>query len=775
MRRIRRDRAILAGVSLLALLAGGAYAQDRDHDRGEHKKGDDSTVVIVTAMKRSQSTLAVPAAVTAISGNELKAEGITQVDDIQNVAPSVNVSRNGFGIATNIRGVTTTDQTSKGEQGVAFNIDGIYYGRPIQQGTAFFDVQRVEVLRGPVGTLYGKASTGGAMNIITNKPSLTGFDANATVDVASFNTRRIDGMINIPLGDKWAIRVAASDNKRDGYLTPVGGTAANGFYTSANGLPALNDEDDQSARFAVLFKPNDDLSVRVTATGGHIGGYGLGEGVGDIMDAAGDKGKAALGIVPDPIVTKQDNNFLNFDGEVDYRLGAVAITYQAAAEHFNAHDPVPSTYNPVANDYDDVPPLPLYYQLSDNRWNLHTVSHELRFANADAGPIDYVIGANYVKENIHEASHAWNVPVASPLDTSTWGNALDFLNKTIHSSVGLFGQATWHATSNLDLVLGLRESDDKLTRVGVSAIGPVDFMGNPWLDAAGHVCAYPAQCIGTPNDGSFESKKLTYRAGMNYHLSQTDMIYGSVSTGYKAGGFNDYDPRTGGPTPYAPESMTAYEVGYKGKPLGNLVYSTSLFYYDYQGDQISSRVIINGTTVVYTRLVPATIEGWENELNYRLSSHTELGLSTTMERSKYKRLMAGIFEDTDWAGKSLDQTPDLAATGKIMHRFDLPGGATLRARGLVKYSSGYELSDFVNAVQFKQKPFTRSDFSLTFEPAHGHYSLEAYVQNIENKIQKVGPPENYQLNLATFQVTPNSTTFPVSMPRVFGVRLSVYY
>src|SRR5262249_9440478 len=157
-------------------------------------------------------------------------------------------------------------------------------------------------------------------------------------------------------------------------------------------------------------------------------------------------------------------------------------------------DPVPSTYNPVANDYDDVPPLPLYYQLSDNRWNLHTVSHELRFSNADAGPIDYVIGANYVKEDIHEASHAWNVPVASPFDTSTWGNALDFLNTTIHSSVGIFGQATWHATSRLDLVLGLRDSDDKLTRVGVSAIGPMNFDGpvpTPWYDAAGHLCTYP--------------------------------------------------------------------------------------------------------------------------------------------------------------------------------------------------------------------------------------------------------------------------------------------
>ncbi len=774
MKRSKGSRAVLAGASALAILAGTAHAQDQ----APKTKSDDSTVVIVTAMKRSQSTLAVPAAVTAITGTELKAAGVTQIDDIQNIAPSVNISRNGFGIATNIRGVTTTDQTSKGEQGVAFNIDGVYYGRPIQQGTAFFDVQRVEVLRGPVGTLYGEASTGGAINIITNKPSLKAFDASASVDIGSYNTRKIEGMINLPLNDQWAARLAVSDDKHDGYLTPVNGTQAQGFFVPAKGLPALNDEDDESARLAVLYKPSDDLSVRVTATGGHIGGYGLGEGVGDIMDAAGDKGKAALGIVPDPIVTQQDNNFLNFDGEVNYRLGGVAITYQAAVEHFNAHDPVPSTYNPTANDYNDVPPLPLYYQLSDNNWNLHIISHEIRLSNADSGPIDYVVGANFVRESTLEASHAWNVPVATPFDTSTWQNALDFPDKNIHTATGIFGQATWHATSAFDLVLGLRESQDKLTRVGSSAIGPMNFdtpVPTPWLDANGNLCAYPAQCIGNPTNVSFKSSKMTYRVGANYHLSPTDMVYGSIATGFKAGAFNDYDPRVGGPAPYAAEDMTAYEVGYKGKPLRNLVYSTSLFYYDYKGDQISSRVNFNGTQVVYTRLVPAVIEGWENELNYRVSSHTNLNLSTTMEHSKYRHFITGFNQDVDWTGKSLDQTPDLAATGAATHTFDLPGGASLKARGSIKYSTGYELSDFVNAVQFKQKPFTRSDASLTYEPANGHYSLEIYVQNIEDKIQKVGPPENYQLNFATFTVTPNSTTFPVSMPRVIGVRLNVNY
>ena len=760
---------LCAGASLLAL-AAHAQAQTTAPAPGAKKADTDSTVVVVTAFKRSQSTLAVPAAVDAISGNDLKTAGVTKIDDVQNVAPSVNVSRNGFGISTNIRGVTTTDTTSKGEQGVSFSIDGVYYGRPIQQGLAFFDVQRVEVLRGPAGTLYGKASTGGAINVITNKPSLSGFDASATFEYGNYDTRRMQAMVNMPLSDKWAIRAAISTNERDGYLTPTNGTVANGYYTSAAGLPKLNDEDNSTGRFSVLYKPYSDMTFRVTATGGHVGGYGLGEAEGDVIDAS-NGGKGALDVLPNPMRAGNiDDNFNNLDGEWDFKLGGINVSYLAAYEHFHAHDPIPSEDNPRANDFSGYGQA--LYQLSDNQWNLHTVEHELRFSNADSGPIDYVIGLNYVRENINENSHVWNSPVATYTDTSTWQNALDFVNKTTHTSAGLFGQATWHATSKIDLVLGLRESEDELTRFGNSAIGNMNYNVVPpsvWLDPQGKVCHYPNACIGTPNNGDYKSSKLTYRAGMNYHLSSTDMLYGSIATGYKAGGFNDYDPRVFGPTPYAPEEMTAYEVGYKGKPMANLTYTTSVFYYDYKGDQISSRLLVNGSTLVFTRLVPATIYGWENEFAYRVSANTNLSLATTMEHSEYKTFMAGALQNVDWKGKSLDSTPDLAFTAGVNHTVDLSGGSQLKLRAFTKYSSGYYLSDFVNAVQFKQKAFTRSDASVTWFPANPHYNVELFVQNIEDKVQKVGAPENYVVGV------PNSTTFPISTPRFYGVRLNLQY
>jgi iron complex outermembrane receptor protein len=751
MTRIRKQWLWLAGVSALAVAAASASAQDKTS-----RKDDDATVVVVTAMKKSQTTLAVPAAVTALSGADLKAAGVNTVDDIQNIAPSVTISRNSFGVNTSIRGVTTTDTTSKGEQGVAFNIDGVSYGRPIQQGLAFFDVNRVEVLRGPQGTLYGKSSTGGVINLITNAPSLSGFDANATFDFGNYNARRFSGMVNIPLSDKWALRAAASVNKRDGFLTPANGAAADGFHASADGLPARNDEDNEAGRLSLLYKPSDDVKWRITATGGHVGGYGPGEGVGDIMDAAGESGKAALDILPNPVTRRKDDNFINLDSELDFRLGGVAVTYVGGYQHFNAYDPVPTNNNPLAN-YAGAGPFQPLYVLGDNRWNVHTVSHEIRFSNAEPGVLDYVIGANYIRENIQENSHVWNIPLADPNDTSTWFNARNFLNSTSHASAGLFGQLTWHTTSKLDLILGLRESKDDLTRWGMSAIGLI----------AG--CSYPDTCAGSPNNGSADATKLTYRAGVDYHLNATDMIYGSIATGYKAGGFNDYDPTTFGISVYAPESMTAYELGYKGRPFQGATYSTSVFYYDYTGDQISSRIIISGTAVLYTRLVPAKLYGWEHEFTYRVSANTNISLAATFEHSEYKTFMAGIAQNTDWSGQSLDRTPDLSATANLNHSIDLPGGALLKFHGAVKYSSSYLLSDFVNAVHFKQKAFTRSDVNFTYVPAQGHYSIELYATNLENKVQKVGIPETYKAGVV------NATTFPISTPRFVGMRLNLNY
>ena len=715
--------------------------------------------VVVTATKRSETVEKIPEAITVLGGQDLRTEGINSVSDLQNLAPGVNIGRDVFGVNINIRGVTTTDTTSKGEQGIAYNVDGIFIGRPREQGLSLFDIDRIEVLRGPQGTLYGKSSTGGAINVITNKPSLDGASATARVEFGNFNTKRADVAVNLPLSDTLAFRAAGNFNQRDGFLRPIDGTQNEGFYTSARGFPAKNDEDDRTGRFALLWRPSAEFSARLTATLGHVGGVGPGTAVYDILNAHDYRGAGASGILPNPFPTGLNDNFTNVDADLEYALGGIQLSYVGAHQQYHADDITSLNNNPGVN-YSGPPQLfqPLY-GWGQYQGHFTTDSHELRLSNNEPGMFDYVAGINYSRERIRESDHNWDAPVT---DATLVGseNGIDPVNTTTHTSYGVFGQTTWHATDQLGVVGGVRYSSDKVNRVGTFAAGP-----GPWPDPTGAVCVAPADCIGTLNDGQQSASKPTFRFGVNYQITPADLLYASVATGYKAGGFNDFDPTTGGTAAYGPESLTAYEGGFKGRWLDTIQFNSAAFFYDYSKTQISSLVNIEGNFVIYTRLVPTQIYGWENELTWNLDRNTNIAVTAAFEKSKYKSFEAGLLQNVDWGGLSLDKTPRAVGTIALNHTFDLANGAAIRFRAFSKLSSSYLLSDFVDAVQFKQASFTRSDSSLTYVPKGEAFNVQLFVENIENKYQKIGSPNTYSATL------PNSTTFAVSTPRFFGVRV----
>jgi len=392
--------------------------------------------------------------------------------------------------------------------------------------------------------------------------------------------------------------------------------------------------------------------------------------------------------------------------------------------------------------------------------------HELRISNSNPGRIDYVAGINYMREPIHENYHTFLAPVTTPtIADSTSG--VNPINVTTLDTKSVFGQGTIHITDVIGFVAGLRYSTDKVDRTGTFSIGNTDLNGN--------TCVAPLDCVGGPNNGSNKASKLTYRGGVNFQFTPHDLLYASVSTGYKPGGFNDFDPITGGIGHYDPEQLTAYEVGYKGRPLNALHLNSTFFYYDYSKDQISSVVLFHVASgglvgVIYTRAVPAKISGWENELTYDIDANTSVSLDASYEHSKYESFRAGIFQDVNWDGFRLDSTPSFVGSLSVNRTFPLASGASIKLRGFTKYSSNYVLSDFVNAKQYTQKAFTRSDATLTYSAPNDTYFVQAFVQNIENKIQAVGAP-NY--NDAALAGNLNAAWIYVSTPRFFGVRVGV--
>ncbi len=778
LRRAAMQAASVMALSLFA--ASSAYAQQAapsSDTKADPVTGD----IVVTAFKRSESSLKVAAAIAVIGGGDLKTVGVTTVNDVQNMVPGVVIGNGSFGTSVSIRGVTSSDETSKGELGIAFNIDGAFIGRGQEQGVAFFDIDRIEVLRGPQGTLYGRSSTGGAINVITKKPVLGKFEGYASIEAGNYNTKRAEAALNIPVSDTLAIRAAGNFNDRDGFLKPTDTTVTGATGTnvlSAAGQPAKDDQHDRTGRFSLLFKPSDALTATLSATVGHIGGVGASGALLSNLDAGGDK---AFQVVPNPVPAWQDENFDNFNGQVNAKFGGTQLDVLASQQHFSDHSQITGNANPYDTGSATAPGVFLLDQYSGV---FNTTQFEARLSNVNPGLIDYVAGANYYHEQIHESDHNWKAPVGTYTDTTTWVTAIDPVNATTHKSYGFFGQATLHATQKLSLIAGARYSHDENGRVGTFAVNST-------------ACTYPNDCIGGPNNGTEKDSKVTWKVGVNYQVNPANLIYASVSTGFKAGGFNDYDPKTGAVgVPYGPESLTAYEIGYKGRPLHGLTLTSSAFYYDYSADQINGLALFVGsagvTGVLYTQLAPVEIYGWENEARYQIDKHTTLNLGVAYEHSKIKSLSTGFLgyltgTFANWSGYSLPNLPSVTINGAITHNIDLANGAQVRLRAASKYSAAYLLSDYANAVQYRQSPFTRSDASVTYATDGDRLTVQLFVQNIENKLQKTFGPNGYNGGYGGFTgstATPEangsgfpvgSVNFGVSLPRLYGVRLGVKF
>jgi iron complex outermembrane receptor protein len=248
--------ALLAFASTFALTALPAAAQSTSSDE-QAAEGD----IIVTATRGETLLSKTPLAVTAISGDDLKDKGIAGPTGLAESVPNLSIDRTN-GLQITIRGVTSTDGTEKGNPSAAFLLDGVYLARPQQADIGFFDVARVEVLRGPQGTLYGRNTTAGVVNVITNKPKLGEFGAGLNLGYGNYSAVNADGYINIPAGDSVAFRVAATFDQRDSYINPLAGDPVDLDPFRKN----------FAARASALFQLGDRGELLVRGNYGHLGG-----------------------------------------------------------------------------------------------------------------------------------------------------------------------------------------------------------------------------------------------------------------------------------------------------------------------------------------------------------------------------------------------------------------------------------------------------------------------------------------------------------------------
>jgi iron complex outermembrane receptor protein len=473
------------------------------------------------------------------------------------------------------------------------------------------------------------------------------------------------------------------------------------------------------------------------------------------------------------------------------------------------------------------------------------MSHELRLSNAQPQRLEYVLGANFWREQTDETDMGWGTFVnASPTNPQSFENisAGVPLNCTVpapntvagctspnpnivglnqHQAKGAFGQLNFHVTDALKLTAGLRYSSDSMFRHASIAAGP-----SPnnlyWADVKGNPCHPGDPCVPLSNGqsgsvvqndvGTQSASKATWRVGADYQLVNNQMVYGYVATGYKAGSFNDICPGTSppGPCSYGPESMTAYEIGYKGKIRPNLEIDSSVYYYDYSKYQLTGAKFLapNLTggpplVLIYTTLVPLALSGWEGELHWNITRNDLLNVTAAIESGYYKggpghaTAGFGYLVTADWSNKRLDALPTWAGTLSYEHRFALSNGGYVSARVNSKFSAGYYESDLggqyngppfggppggpppfnfttfsLFPTQYVQGSFTRTDLDLGYTSESGKYSVDAFVRNIEDKMQMTGSPQNLY---APGQGVPDQVTIAVSAPRTMGVRFGVKF
>jgi iron complex outermembrane recepter protein len=738
--------------------------------------------IVVTAEKRSESALRTPIALSTYTGDNLQEQQVISIASLQNLDPSVNFSKSAFGgwPFVVIRGVSTSDGTSGSTPGISFNVDGIPLNRGFEQTTAFLDVERIEVLKGPQGTLYGQSSTGGTLNVITNKPQ-NELQASADVTVGNYNTRRTTAMVNLPIAGWLAVRAAVNSNKHDGYIVP------------SDGSTPTSDADDWTSRVSLLGSFTDDVSLLLTVTNGHLGGAGGGSVNWDTLQSnpTGSRQRVVYGGNPFP--SYDDDTFSNFAAQFNWTLGPVQLTYVGGYLNYTANEQQASTNNPLGNTPPPCPCFvagpPAYTWLHQGSHTL-TDSHELRLANSAPGFADWVVGVNWYHEHIHDDNHLWYTPYApgtAPTVTDSV-NFFDFLSNTIRTSKAAFGQTTLHLSEQWDVTAGLRYTLDSLESPGTQAFAPYSFTTfSPWPDTLGNPCVAPAACIGDPSGGSQRDHKITYRVGAAYHFTGSQMLFANVATGFKPGGFTNLDPTTGQPGPYKAEQLTAYEVGYKGRPASNLEINSDLFYYNYSERLITGGVIPpgGGRPVIGLTTAPARIYGWESDLTYRPTHADEVKLSAALLKAYYSKDLlevdaAGVTQNL--RGKALDTTPKFAATLAYDHEWTLSGGATFRAGLQTKYSSSYEETDVQNAVQYKQRQFTRSNADIRFTDATGKFYVGAFVQNIENRLQINANPSGF-VNAPGFvpqpgpngSLVPDAATVTVTDPRTWGFTAGVKF
>jgi iron complex outermembrane receptor protein len=752
-------KAVLAGTGLTYQASGGGYilreaGSEPVPSRGADTAGasapvEDSaqlTEIIVTAARQTQNLQKVSAAVQVVDGAELRRQAVTNVSQVFQGTPSVQVTAQPGGFSVDIRG-QGGDMPSGSTQGsVALEFDGVYTILSQSSTIGFFDVDRIEVLPGPQSTRYGPNADGGVVNVISKDPILGDHSGSGALTVGNFGLVRGEVAQNIALSDTLALRLSGAAIHRDAYVRPIGSDAVG-----------------QSVRAKLLFEPTDDLNLKLSYQYDHIGGTGPGVEpytmtkvapyASDSINDASNPWK--LGDYSTNGTTSDSNT-----ADITQQTLTAGLGYRLGA--WGALDVI-SSYAKVTGDetacYAGGPPWIIggdhtcyqYHQFAP----FHQFSTEARLHSAPGAEILWNVGFYH----FDYTRQTWST--ANGNTTALGGT------KNATTTNAVFAEVTYPVTDKARVVVGARQSYDKRE-----------------LRPAGITTTY-----------SRDLHHFDYRLGGEYDVTPDSMVYATVSTGYRPGGLTGYDTVTAQPYGFKSEVNTAFELGSKNRFLDNrLQINADVFYYkqdSYQNIDSYHGFIATGETTACSPGDPrpacslptfnlaAHSLGLETQVRFNPTRADTLGFNATWLDAKFDKSQgtcATIAAPTtaacwigyndqsndallffDVAGAVQPHSPNFAATTTYRHTFTFASGASLAVGGDAFYSGGYWVHPVQDASKFGWQPaYWQGGLNTSFSPAEGPWSLSAYVRNVSN----------YAVKQSTLPIT------AISDPRTFGLTLS---
>ncbi|WP_242098594.1 TonB-dependent receptor [Sphingomonas sp. CROZ-RG-20F-R02-07] len=726
--------------------------------------------IVVTAQRRSESLQRAAFAATAVTGDTLINAGVSDPTQLTKLIPALNVQPVGISTSFFIRGVGATAINSFQENAIAFSVGGIFYARPTAPSGTFFDLDRIEVLKGPQGTLYGRNATGGAINLIPKRPQLGQYSADLSAEYGNYNAFKTQAGVNIPIGEIAALRVAGQLVDRKGYLSD-----------------GYDDEKTQAVRATLLVEPSDRFSLLLSGDYAHQGGKGVGAVLipspatpnapdpGQRIGAADPRittilQQATYNIfrfvppfsnLPEATIRNvvtvplrdgfQDSSFWGVSATASGDMGFADLTTILA---YRKSKPDVLTY---------APGFPGRFTEDDDQ-----MSAEVRLSSKGETPLRYVLGAFYFYEQ-QDGYNNYNQGLLANTE---------YLPRLKTTSKAVFGQLTYSLADTFRIVGGGRYTQEDKSLAGATR-NTSFFLPNPPF---------------VPIGGDLSFGKFTWKAGVEWDVAKRSLLYANVSTGFKAGGFY---PSVGNNT-YRPETLKAYTLGSKNRFFGNtLQVNLEAFYWQYRDQQISYVGPIQATpgnfaqAGVTVNAGRARMFGGEAEFLFQPTRSDTLGATVQYLNARYQSLIynaistngaplvttCAVSNDTrtatppirlfivDCSGKPSVNSPEFTINLSYEHRFELGGGydLTAGARSRIETPSWLNL-DYLD-YQRRDSSIT-SDAYLTLAAPASRWSLTGFVNNLENSTI-----------LAGGQTRPiiNATILTLRPPRTYGARVGFHF